>query len=321
MCCLFGLLDYGDTFSGKEKIAILSVLSRECEVRGVDATGIAYNVNGKLSIFKRPLPAHKVHFTVPNSTRFIMGHTRMTTKGSEQLNYNNHPFLGEIPSCKFALAHNGILYNDNQLRTSESLPQTKIQTDSFVAVQLIEKQNALSFGSLKNMAEKVEGSFTFTVLDSRDNFYAIRGDNPFTLYHYPQYGFFLYASTSEILTNALMKLGIQDWPHEHIILSCGDILRIDKRGKIKRGVFNTFDIYDSLEFLEHIAYHTKPSIVHNITDNDYVQELKSVASYCGYSPTDIDYLLSDGFSFNEIEDMLYMPSYEQYLNEEMDDLR
>jgi len=316
MCCLFGLLDYNGVFSGREKSAILSVLSTECEARGVDATGIAYNISGKLSIFKRPLPAHKVYFTVPNSTRFIMGHTRMTTKGSEQLNYNNHPFLGIVPSCKFALAHNGVLYNDNKLRTSEALPQTKKKTDSFVAVQLIEKQNVLNFGSLKNMAEKIEGSFTLTVLDNQDNLYVIRGDNPFTLYHYPQYGFFLYASTSEILSNVLMKLGIQDWQNEHIMLSCGDILRIDKRGKMKRSAFDAFDLYDSLEFMEHIAYRKKPAAIHSIIDDGYVQELKSVASYCGYSPMDIDYLLSDGFSCSEIEDMLYMPNYVQCLDEE-----
>ena len=50
MCCLFGLIDYGHTLSGKQKSRIISTLATACEVRGKDATGIAYNNNGKLCI-------------------------------------------------------------------------------------------------------------------------------------------------------------------------------------------------------------------------------------------------------------------------------
>ena len=64
MCSLFGLLDYSGYFNHREKSLILSVLSNECEVRGTDATGIAYNSSG-LRIFKRPLPAHTGSFPLP----------------------------------------------------------------------------------------------------------------------------------------------------------------------------------------------------------------------------------------------------------------
>lgn len=57
------------------------------------------------------------------------------------------------------MAHNGVLYNDKALRRSLHLPGTKIETDSYAAVQLIERQKALSFSSLRSMAESVEGSF------------------------------------------------------------------------------------------------------------------------------------------------------------------
>ena len=156
MCCLFGLLDYWNIFTAKDKNTILSVLSTECEVRGTDATGIAYNSNGRLSIYKRPQPAYRVLYNIPKGVKYVMGHTRMTTQGSEKKNYNNHPFYGYIPSGRFALAHNGILHNDGRLRKTEALPLTKIKTDSYVAVQMIEKQGILDLGSLKNMAEKVE---------------------------------------------------------------------------------------------------------------------------------------------------------------------
>ena len=86
-----------------------------------------------------------------------MGHTRMTTQGSEKRNYNNHPFLGQAGGQRFALAHNGVLHNDKTLRRSLKLPQTKIQTDSYTAVQLIEKKRTLDLVSLKYMAEQAEG--------------------------------------------------------------------------------------------------------------------------------------------------------------------
>ncbi|MCL2199089.1 MAG: hypothetical protein FWB80_09215 [Defluviitaleaceae bacterium] len=290
MCCLFGLLDYKGVFSSKDKNIILSVLSAECEARGIDATGIAYNTYGRLCLYKRPLPAHKLNIHVPDTARFIMGHTRMTTQGSEKRNINNHPFKGGVKSTNFALAHNGILNNDIYLRKKESLPHTKIQTDSYVAVQLLEKQNALNFKSLKYMAEKVEGIFTFTVLDDRDNLYVVRGGNPFALYHFSEWGFYLYASTDEILTKALSMLGIRDLQRESILLSYGDILKINRNGKMHRGYFDGDSFNDYLPFRENC--------------NSYTKALKSVAFYYGYLPDDIDNLLADGFSCEEIESLM-----------------
>ena len=91
MCCLFGILDYGGKLSRKEKTKILSVLSVACEERGTDATGIAYNTGGALKVYKRPLPAHLLWFRISEDTNVVMGHTRMTTQGSERFNANNHP--------------------------------------------------------------------------------------------------------------------------------------------------------------------------------------------------------------------------------------
>ena len=40
----------------------------------------------------------------------------------------------------------------------EKLPKTHIGTDSYVAVHLLEKQNALNFNSLRKVAEQVQGT-------------------------------------------------------------------------------------------------------------------------------------------------------------------
>lgn len=107
-------------------------------MRGTDATGIAYHFGGRLRIFKRPLPAHRLRLRVPPGVSVVLGHTRMTTQGDAVRNQNNHPFAGSTGGKAFALAHNGILWNDKLLRQQEHLPQTSVETDSFIAVQLLE---------------------------------------------------------------------------------------------------------------------------------------------------------------------------------------
>ena len=102
MCCLFGLIDYRRTLTVGQRNQILSALAAACEVRGTDATGIAYRSGGRLRIFKRPLPGHLLHFSVPRNAHVIMGHTRMATQGSARKNYNNHPFLGAVDTGAFA---------------------------------------------------------------------------------------------------------------------------------------------------------------------------------------------------------------------------
>ena len=147
MCCLFGLIDYRHGLSVKQKNKMLSVLAAACESRGTDATGIAYNFGGKLRVYQRPIPGHRMRFRVPADVWAIMGHTRMTTQGSAKRNYNNHPFPGRTGNVAFALAHNGVLYNDRSLRRALALPEVKIETDSYIGVQLIER-NKLSQLSL-----------------------------------------------------------------------------------------------------------------------------------------------------------------------------
>lgn len=231
MCCLFGVLDYNQNLSQKQLNKTISILSTACEARGTDATGISYNTETNLSVFKRPLPAHFMRYKIPNGVSVVMGHTRMSTQGDEKFNYNNHPFYSRVSNTSFALAHNGVLHNDLILRRTEGLPKTNIETDSYVAVQLIEKKGKLDFDSLKYMAEQLEGSFTITLLDREDNLYFVKGDNPMCIYHFKDKGIYIYASTEEILQKALKKIPYKFGRYEKIDLFSGDILKIDKFGQ------------------------------------------------------------------------------------------
>ena len=51
MCCLFGMIDYGNNFTGRQRTRLLSILAAECEARGTDASGIAYNANGGIHVY------------------------------------------------------------------------------------------------------------------------------------------------------------------------------------------------------------------------------------------------------------------------------
>ena len=92
MCCLFGVLDFQQTLTRRQRQRLSTALSIAAQTRGTDATGLAYISGNRLQICKAPRPARAVHFRIPDDARAIMGHTRMTTQGSASHNCNNHPF-------------------------------------------------------------------------------------------------------------------------------------------------------------------------------------------------------------------------------------
>ena len=312
MCYLFGILDYNHSLSKRQMNRLLTVLSTACEARGTDATGIAYNFSGRLRVYKRPLPAHIMRYNVPEGVNAVMGHTRMATQGSEKLNFNNHPFYGRA-NGSFALAHNGVIYNDEQIRKTENLPLSHIETDSYIAVQLIESKHELSFDSLKYMAEQLHGSMTITVLDSADNLYIVKGDNPLCLYHYPERGLYIYASTEEILRAGLRKLHLNFGKYEKVKLDSGEILRIDSAGKQTRSKFDDMELYYGYGLY---PYHhgwediwsapSNPSTtILDPAEKQYLDDMKHIAYHFGYLPDDIDELVAEGYTPDEIEEFLF----------------
>ena len=294
MCALFGVIDYGKALTTKQRAKIISTLAQVCEVRGKDATGIAFNAGGRLNIYKRPLAARKMHFHLPGNAYTVMGHTRMATQGDEHINANNHPFRGITVDSEFALAHNGVICNDRDLRREYNLSTPQIETDSYIAVQLIEQAGWLKFSSIAAMSEKLYGTFTFTLLDNTDNLYIIKGNNPLCLYHLPKRKLYLYASTEVLLTEALAKLPLIAEKPQKIDLDQGDILRIDPHGSRTVEHFDTTNITAS-RFRKPLG----------IYDRFYIDELKSISHAFGYSPEDIDILIRAGITPDEIEDYFY----------------
>ena len=302
MCAIFGVLDYKGNLEAVQRLRLVKALGTAAEVRGIDATGIAFFQRNKLCIQKAAKPAHKMKYRIPSEVRYIMGHTRMTTQGSANKNQNNHPFSGKAGGTAFALAHNGMLHNDRALRFEHDLPKTDIETDSYVAVQLIEQQKELTFDSLRTMAEAVEGSFVFTVLNQDNSLYFVKGDNPLTLYHYPRLGLYLYASTEDILLIALNGLWLEHLKAEIIQPEDGDILRIDCHGEQSYG---RFAIMDSWSAWMLPAWEPARAFGRRLPVSEYIQDLKSIAGCYGYTAEEIDDMLTNGYTPEEVENMLY----------------
>lgn len=298
MCAVFGYLDY----KGKVSNAILKKLIRNlsiaAEVRGTDATGISYVNHGKVVTFKKAKPAHKVKLYFPKNTRTVIGHTRMTTQGSEKYNYNNHPFEGHCGTETFSLAHNGVLYNDAEWKAKYHLPKTPIETDSYVAVQLLEQEKQLHAESIKRMAESVEGSFVFTILRNDNTLFLVKGNNPLTIYHFSKLGIYVYASTKSILDNALQKIHMMKNPCE-IDVSEGEIVEIAANGKhskttfaMQNSVFSPYN-WDNLNWYE---------------AEEQEEFLLECCRMFGVPEEDVYLLLDYGFSADEIEEMLMNPN-------------
>lgn len=297
MCAVFGYLDYKGKVSNAILKKLIQNLSIAAEVRGTDATGISYVNHGKVVTFKKAKPAHKVKLYFPKNTRAVIGHTRMTTQGSEKYNYNNHPFDGRCGTETFALAHNGVLYNDAEWKAKYHLPKTPIETDSYVAVKLLEQKKQLHAESIKKMAELVNGSFVFTILRNDNTLFLVKGNNPLTLYHFPALELYVYASTKSILDNALQQVNLSDKCFE-IDVSEGEIVEIASSGNLSKTTFamqnSVFSPYnwDNLNWYE---------------TEEQEEFLLECCRMFGVPEEDVYLLLDYGFSADEIEEMLMNP--------------
>jgi len=300
MCAVFGFLDYANKIPYSKLLKLVRELSIAAECRGTDATGISYVRKGEIVTFKKPKPAHKVRLYFPKNTTALVGHTRMTTQGDEKFNYNNHPFEGSTSNHKFALAHNGVLYDSTYIQKNRKLPHTYIVTDSYVAVQLLEQLNQVNAEALKSVSETVSGSFVFTVLRDDNTLYIVKGSNPVVMIHVPEYGLYIYASTKSILLSALKNVNLRK-EYEFIYINTGDIISIDSKGKLSS---LKFEAVPDTEFYYAREFYTGSKYNALYTEEKHLEDIYSVCNYFGVSEKSIDLLLDYGYSSDEIEEML-----------------
>ena len=123
---------------------------------------------------------------------------------------------------------------------------------------------------------------------------------------------YIYASAEEILQSALKKLRLKLGEPEKTSIVCGEIMRINASGKRTTEEFNADKLrYDygfyPYYFERRTIPYSAPSVPKDVSveERDYLEELKTVAHYFGYSDDYIDLLLYEGYAIEDIEDVLY----------------
>lgn len=216
-----GICGYIVTKKGKEDKAKLNVthLLMEAEVRGDDATGIAYPTekDGKKCVrwSKAALPAFKFVATKgyreclkeANPT-VLIGHCRAKTQGDPANNANNHPI---IMDSGLALVHNGMIYNDKEIFAANKDIVRKGEVDSEIIAALIEYRlfndcpNTIE--AIQSVTKELRGTMTCAMVTAHepDTLYLWASSNPLWLAYQLSTGTVFFASTKEILQYSLYK--------------------------------------------------------------------------------------------------------------------
>lgn len=340
MCGLFGVYYYGDIkdLKGLSLPSLVKKLGRASVIRGVDATGIAYVIdNRKIEIDKKGVSAYQFKFDIPDGVGVVMGHVRAATHGDSKKNYNNHPFRGKTKNTDFALAHNGIIDNYFELRIRENLTNNKIETDSYVAVQLLEKYGVLNMANVKKMAETIRGSFTITILDEDENLYIVKNDNPIVIAHFPKYQLYAYASTDNILIEALMNhvqtkgvlidtlTGKTRGEVELLYPDKGQIWVLTKDGAIIRDTFKPQERFFYSGYYRGYGWDYDYCFDYSISKksnkkfaekDDAYTFLMQLADQHGYTADEINFLLELGYTEAELYDLIVTDNLDTVLFEE-----
>lgn len=202
MCGIFGWVKGKKCKATTQELyALTKGLAKASEVRGTDASGVGTYTQAGLSVKKKDVKGGELEFPKVFG-KSLVGHTRATTQGSEKLNYNNHPFYPS--NKKFVMAHNGVIYNDTELRVSEKLDKTLIETDSYIITQVLNKYGFKPDGMKKAM-ELLDGSFALPIATQTNDFYFVAGGNPIELFYSQEYDLYIYASTTKILFDGISE--------------------------------------------------------------------------------------------------------------------
>ena len=112
---------------------------------------------------------------------------------------------------------------------------------------------------------------------------------------------YVYASTAEILNKALARCGNWLGREEKGDIAMGDIIKIDSNGRITRGTFDASKFYlSSWRYWDTPLYPKAPR-----SESEHLALLKSVAKAFGFTGEMVDRLLEQGFTIDDIEEILY----------------
>ncbi len=178
-----GIIGYS---GGKNAVPVLIKGLERLEYRGYDSSGIAVSSDnaiecvksiGKISALKSKLEDS------PLAGRTGIGHTRWATHGKPS-DVNSHPHFSA--DGKFAIVHNGIIENYEQLKNELKSHGIKFasDTDSEVIAQLVAYlYDGDVLTAICETTQRLIGSYAVAILcaDEPDTLYAVKKDNPLVI--------------------------------------------------------------------------------------------------------------------------------------------
>lgn len=213
MCGILGYIGNIPKNYNEEAFDFLKFLFVSSKVRGTDASGFSsiHLKNPKLITEKRPVSADKF---VHSSLKFralksampsiFIGHTRAKTTGRPDRSRNNHPFN----SNRYSLVHNGHISDWKDLAKKRNL-NMRTETDSEVLIHLVSEKDVV-FDGIRNIVESVDkySKIAIAILQhtAPNRLILFRTNNPTAIMLVPAWKAIFFASTQEILNDALKSM-------------------------------------------------------------------------------------------------------------------
>jgi len=220
MCGIFGFCVHSSSSLPESTLrSIFRDLFLLSEQRGKEASGFALRNGGSIRVYKSPLPASQLvkSRSFRNVARFrfetfsdiiaVIGHTRLVTNGSEDLEENNQPVVKNDMVC----VHNGIIVNErglwNQYRNEPRLSQVDSELIPTL-LHLFAKEEKSMLQTLRQLFREIYG-MTSTALLFNHFENLILATNNGSLYYAgnPDIKFFMFASEYPILESVIKSRG------------------------------------------------------------------------------------------------------------------
>lgn len=175
----------------------------EIEQRGQMAAGFAYaNEEGNIGWYKDAKRGGQLPLkSLPRTTKTAIFHTRQATHGSIHEQENNHPIIS--PSGNMALIHNGVIWNEQEVR-HDALEGVELpEVDSSVIGAILEKYGLQGVDELSG-----DAAVAWLVQGEGNTLNLARFESSPVAYTWLMDGSFVFASTVSLLMTALdnMKL-------------------------------------------------------------------------------------------------------------------
>ena len=177
MCGIVGYIS-------KNKVSIESHLLRvlkRLEYRGYDSAGIGILRKNQIVVTKEKGSIENLEKLIIKNTQSNIGiaHTRWATHGNPSKE-NAHPFISD--SGKWAIVHNGIIENFEELKNICKNKNFSSNTDSEIIAKLLdlEKNSHDKIFNLINVCNKLKGCFAILCLSAEDkkSLYLAKRQNP-----------------------------------------------------------------------------------------------------------------------------------------------